>query len=291
MEQAASHRHAHQCGHLRCPARLAEDRDIAGVAAERLRVITHPAQRRHHVQNAGIAGIGETGVAVADVQVTEHVEAMIDRNHHHVAAAREMRAVEARCGPGTVRPSPAMQPHHDRAAFTPKAWRENIEEQAVLTDRLDSSIPREQRAQGTADLWSGSAKTQGITNSRPGRHRYRWQEAVCSAGCFTIANTFEGEHTAIAKHPVTCPASSPPPVRRRLCRAGQAKCKRRRRKLQHGTASEGIFDCHLGSPPLHHWSGVDFRFGLVATYEEQLAFIVHCVAAFLSVRPPRASAF
>src|SRR6478609_3825463 len=82
----------------------------------------------------------------------------IDGNHHHVAAACEMRAVETRRGPGTVRPSTAMQPHHDRAAFTPEAWRINIDEQAVLANWLDRAIPREQRGQGTADLWSGSAK-------------------------------------------------------------------------------------------------------------------------------------
>jgi hypothetical protein len=119
VEQALRRRHTHQRGHLGRTTRLAEDRDIAGIATERRGVVTHPAQRRHQVQHPGIAGVGEAGIAATDREVAEHVEAMIDRHHHDVAAAREMAAVKSGSGSGAADPSPAMQPHHDRAAPVP----------------------------------------------------------------------------------------------------------------------------------------------------------------------------
>ena len=63
VEQALSRRHGHQRADLRSAAGLAEEGDIAGIAAERLGVVAHPFQRRDEVEQAGV---GASGVILAE---------------------------------------------------------------------------------------------------------------------------------------------------------------------------------------------------------------------------------
>ena len=57
VKQALGARHRHQAQHFAAAAGLAENRDIAGIAAELGDVVLHPLQHRHQVQQAGIGGI------------------------------------------------------------------------------------------------------------------------------------------------------------------------------------------------------------------------------------------
>ena len=73
--------------------RLAEDRHVGRVAAERSNFILHPLQRGNHVVEAevalGLVALGEHRVG----QVAECPEPIVDRDDHHVAARRERCAV------------------------------------------------------------------------------------------------------------------------------------------------------------------------------------------------------
>jgi hypothetical protein len=95
VEQVARRRHRQQRAHLPAAARLAEDRHVAGIAAEALDVVAHPLQRRQHVERAGIAGLGESRAAkLGEVHVAEDVEPLIDSYHHDVVMGGEIGAVD-----------------------------------------------------------------------------------------------------------------------------------------------------------------------------------------------------
>ena len=57
VEQAARRRHGQQDADLPAAARLAEDRHVAGIAAEPLDIVAHPFERGDEVEHAGIAGL------------------------------------------------------------------------------------------------------------------------------------------------------------------------------------------------------------------------------------------
>src|SRR3546814_16416235 len=80
-----------------CRARLAEQGDVAGIAAEAGGVLAHPVEGGDQVENPRVAGMGEALAAdVGEVQVAEDVEAVVDRDDDHVLARGEVGAVEAR---------------------------------------------------------------------------------------------------------------------------------------------------------------------------------------------------
>ena len=57
--------------------------------------ITERHRIQYHVQHPGTAGIGEALVAAFQFDVTEDVDAVIDRHDHHVAVTCETGAIEA----------------------------------------------------------------------------------------------------------------------------------------------------------------------------------------------------
>ena len=79
---------------LPAAARLAEDHHGVGIAAELVRCCPHPLERVHDVEHADVAGLRELRPPRLDeVREAQHVEAVVDRHHHHVAAAGEVGAV------------------------------------------------------------------------------------------------------------------------------------------------------------------------------------------------------
>ncbi len=106
LEQALRVVHREQRGDHAGARRLAEDGDVAGVAAEPLDVVPDPAQRRDRVEQAAVGGgPGDLGEAL-------HAQAVVAGDEHH-AGARERRAVVA----GTARAEQvgaAVNPDHDR---------------------------------------------------------------------------------------------------------------------------------------------------------------------------------
>ena len=55
VEETLGGRHGHQGRDFCAPAGLAENRDVAWIAAEGCDVVAHPLERRHQVQLAGVA--------------------------------------------------------------------------------------------------------------------------------------------------------------------------------------------------------------------------------------------
>jgi hypothetical protein len=133
VEEALRRRHRHQDGHLGAATRLAEDRHLACVTTEVADVVAHPLQRRHQVEHAGVASVGEARVgAFQRAQVAKEVEPVVDGDHHHVFLPRERTAVEhgrVACADGE---GTAVQVDHDGALGGVSAGREDVEHQAVF---------------------------------------------------------------------------------------------------------------------------------------------------------------
>jgi hypothetical protein len=91
VKQAFCLRHGEQGADLSAAARLTEDRDIAGIAADARRVVAHPLQRQHQVEHADVAGLREALAAnCRQIEMAEDVEAMVDRDDHDVVAPCEV---------------------------------------------------------------------------------------------------------------------------------------------------------------------------------------------------------
>ena len=134
MEQTRRRRRGHQGRDFPAPARLAEDGDVARIAAELGGVVMHPAQRLDDVELADIAAVGEAGIEVGQVEVAEGVEPVVHRDHDHVAPVRQPVAdrVEAVRRAGGI--AAAMQPDHHRPLLpVTDAWRPYIQGKAVFT--------------------------------------------------------------------------------------------------------------------------------------------------------------
>ena len=91
--------HRHQRGDFTATPGLAEDGHLIGIAAEAPDVFANPFERLHNIQHPCAARKREIRAGrFAQISEAENVEAVIDRNHHHVAGAREVRAFDD--GPG-----------------------------------------------------------------------------------------------------------------------------------------------------------------------------------------------
>ena len=76
MEQPRGRGHREQRADLGAAAGLAEDRDVAGIAAEAGDVVAHPLERGDEVEHPGVARAGERLAAeLGQVQVAERVRA------------------------------------------------------------------------------------------------------------------------------------------------------------------------------------------------------------------------
>ena len=67
--------------------RLAEDRDVVRVAAERGDVVTHPLQCGDLVEQRDVARAREAVVEMVEVREAERAEPVVDGDDDHVAAA------------------------------------------------------------------------------------------------------------------------------------------------------------------------------------------------------------
>src|SRR5262249_1011849 len=94
MKQAARRRHRQQYADFAAAARLAEDRHVAGIAAEPLDIITHPTQRRDEIEHPGVARM-RPGLAAdtRQMQKAENIEAVVDADDDDIAAARQIGPV------------------------------------------------------------------------------------------------------------------------------------------------------------------------------------------------------
>ena len=106
-----------QHGDAEGPCRLAEDRDVAGIATEDGDVVAHPGQRGQLVVDAPIADKAVRAGQVAVTEKTQCAEPVIDGHHHGVAVAHEVAApVEEDRPAARGEASPVDEHHHGPAA-------------------------------------------------------------------------------------------------------------------------------------------------------------------------------
>jgi hypothetical protein len=137
MEEPRCRRHAEQGADLPAAARLAKNRDVVGVPAERSDVVPHPLEGRSEVERARIARIGVLLAGeLGQVEEPEVAEPVIDGHDDHVAASGQPPPVVLRAAAGAGGPGPAVEPHEDRPVAAVGPGREDIQDQAVLALRL-----------------------------------------------------------------------------------------------------------------------------------------------------------
>ena len=77
VEQAFGARHCHHDRDHRAPARLAEDGDVIGIAAENRDVVTDPFERLNDIQHAGGIWLSEPFVLVTKIDEPKYFQPMI----------------------------------------------------------------------------------------------------------------------------------------------------------------------------------------------------------------------
>ena len=142
VEQARAHRHGAQERHGGRAGRLAEDRDVARVAAERRAVGLHPSQGLDAVEQAPVRRRRPSASAARSgwPRNPSSAEAVVDRDHDHVAPGRQRRALVERAGARAGAEGAAVDPHHDRPAAHRR--RPGVH---TLSDRHCSSCSRSAR--------------------------------------------------------------------------------------------------------------------------------------------------
>jgi hypothetical protein len=133
VEQAIRSRHGHQRCNLRAAARLAEHHHSGRVAAKFCDVLADPFERADQVELAEIAAVTKPIIEGLQPAITEHVDPMIDRHHHHITARCEVRALRQRIGHRTVVVRATVEIDHDRTPGPAVRFGgPDVEEQAVL---------------------------------------------------------------------------------------------------------------------------------------------------------------
>ena len=113
MEQTLGRRHVHQADHFAAAAGLAEDGDVAGIAAEGFDVVVNPLEGGHQVGHAGVAGVGILRAVGRQIQRANDVQAVIETHGHYVAKfAQRLAVVRIGFHRRAVGESAAVHPYH-----------------------------------------------------------------------------------------------------------------------------------------------------------------------------------
>src|SRR5262245_4304259 len=195
MEQTFRRGHRQQRLNFSAAAGLTEDHYRARIAAEFSDIGPNPLQCMHNVQHPDITGTREVAAEFAEVGKTEHVEPMIDADHHYVAASREIGSIRVGRRTGTRGESAAVAPEHD-GTFATVVYRRSpyVQHEAVFALvrkilRGDAQARRCLRVRIT--LRRAGTELQGVPNARPLDRIHRRHEAIFSRRAGTIRNTFE----------------------------------------------------------------------------------------------------
>ena len=106
----------HQCEYFCTAARLTENRDVCRITAELCDVVPHPAQRVNEVIDTDIVRIAVFLPIGGEVEMSEHIQTMINGNNDNVALTAEIGTViGGNLSRRTCGEPAAMQPDHDGA--------------------------------------------------------------------------------------------------------------------------------------------------------------------------------
>jgi len=154
---------------------LAENGNVAGIAAKRADIVPHPFECLHDIQHSRVTGIGETFVRVAEPSVAECTEAVVQRDDNEVARFREIAAVEPGRAAGAPEISAAVQPDHDRPlCIGIEIGCPNIEGKTVLTGGLKVANPGIRRFDDAVVLRATRSEVGRVAHVRPGRYGGGW---------------------------------------------------------------------------------------------------------------------
>jgi hypothetical protein len=166
VEERAGLRCAEQGADAHAARRLAEDRDVVGVAAEALDVVAHPAERRDLVAQAEVRGAGQ-GVARQQAQMREahRPEPVVDRDDHGVAAPGQLVAGVDRGGAGAHQEAASVDPDEDRAPVGIQARGEDVQGEAVVSDASGGCV--DEREHGHRELRRHLARPRRVPHTGP----------------------------------------------------------------------------------------------------------------------------
>ena len=166
VEQAAGGGYRHQRRHRDAARRLAEDRHVAGVAAERGDVVAHPLQRRDLVAEAEVGVERPLGRGVAgDVGEPERAEPVVERDVDDVAGAGERVPGVPRHGRRPHAERAAVDPHHHRPRRAGRRRRDHVDRQAVFAHR--GAAARAEQVEPAALLRRHRAERGRVAHARP----------------------------------------------------------------------------------------------------------------------------
>ena len=170
VEQAAGSGYRHQRRHRDAARRLAEDRHVAGVAAERGDVVAHPLQRRNLVAEAEVRVERPLGGGIAgDVGEAERAEPVVERDVDDVAGADERVPGVPRHGRGSDAERTAVDPHQHGPRRAGRRRRDHVGRQAVFAHR--GAAARAEQVEPATLLRRHRAERGRVAHSRP---RLRW---------------------------------------------------------------------------------------------------------------------
>ena len=135
MEEAFGCRHGHQGANFAASAGLAEDQNVAGIAAEIGNVVADPLQSENDIEHADIAGRCESSAAeFGEMEKAKRVEAMVEGDDDYIASPSEIFAVvgvQFLAGTGGI--SATVKPnHHWALAMVVDGRRPKIDAQTVF---------------------------------------------------------------------------------------------------------------------------------------------------------------
>ncbi len=214
MDQPLGKRRDHQRAHRKRPGRLAEDRDLARVAAKGRDVVVHPLQRGHLIEQAVVARrVAARFLRQLRVrEKPEHAEAVVGRDHDD-ALAREPFAVLPRLGGRAGLKPAAMNPeHHGQFLARLGRRRPDVEVEAVL-----AHLVAEDHVVEDAALRAPRAERDRLLHVRPRRHRRRRLPAALANRRGGKRDALEHAHAAVGRRRALDRARSGLDLRRRSC--------------------------------------------------------------------------
>ena len=115
MEQAIRRRCLHQRPHLHTAAGLAKQRHILRVTAKGGNVFPDPLEGSDHIIRSRVGRIGIFFSKGGQIQVAQHIQPVVQGNHHHIAvAAQAFPVIGHLLNGGTGKEAAAMEPDHHR---------------------------------------------------------------------------------------------------------------------------------------------------------------------------------
>src|SRR5215510_12189685 len=106
------------------------------VTAECGDVLLDPLERAHVVEHADVARIGPLAAEVREIQITEDVQAMVDRDRDDVVLARELMPRVDRVAARPAREPAAVEPDHHRATSTARLRCPDVEDETIFALRF-----------------------------------------------------------------------------------------------------------------------------------------------------------